>query len=418
MAQAQTLQIPGIKGEFVVGMSWRHEDMVPKRRYLRELSMQVGRWGLVRRTSAGTIQVGLCEPIEGRSPNKLKSLAAVVADAKPNPWMGFYEISPGIYWYIAVRDGQEVIPQGDQVGTVDDLMHIRDLHLSYGGWTEVEGTLADLAEIVQSVQKHPRLSDLQARPWIAPLATVAGSVIVGAAGLTAWKHHEQTVELARQAALAKQRAAEAALHAQKPSIPQVLPWTLLPSASEVFAACGEAWHDQVLGQRGWALSAWTCQTQATGVAISTSWSNDGGVAQDAPGRLGIGAQTAADSGSRPVSFSAGDTRILDTESANREIWTLAQSYGMHLVITAQQSKPATSLPGATVGAPQVSADPWAKTEVNFDLPAAPFAFGLGSPFDSVPGLRVSSVNWDGKNWVLKGTLYAMHPTQPQAQVKP
>lgn len=403
---ANTLTIPGIKGTFAIGMTWRHEDAIPKAKYLRELSKQGGRWGVVRKTSAGTLQIGLCPPVQGvTSPKKLKALAAIIADAKPNPWMGFYKISEDLYWYIAVRDGQEIIPDGDMVGTIEDLLPIRERHMSYGRWTQVEGSLEDVAEIVRTIPKHPVLRDLQSRPWVVPVSSVAALTLVLVGGSLGWKKHQQDLELERQAQLQRQRAIQAALQAQKNVQPKILPWTQLPEPDAAFSACAKLWSKQPFGQDGWALDSWSCQIDTNAVTTQSMWVRDGGVAKDAPGQL-TDANHSTSNESVPVYFGQSAPRASQIDVAQRAAWTLAQMYGLKLKMDLPQAK--ASLPGAA-DKQTLSADPWIMIPVEFKLEASPYDFGLGQAFDAVPALRVTTVSWaptDG--WTIKGSIYAAH----------
>ena len=407
---ATVLKLDGVKGDFVVGLSWRHEDAPPKAKTLRELAAEKGRWGVVRETSAGAFQAGFCAPLEGvRSAARLRALAAVVADHKPQPWRGVYEIGEGRYWYIAVRDGQGILPDGDCVGTLAEVEEWHDRDLAYGGWSEVEGTLADLAEIMRGGVRAPALRDLQHRAWVTPAVAAAGLAVVGGASGMAWHWHELKVEQQRQAALARERAIAAALSAKRGAQARVLPWTQQPLPSQAFAACESAWSAQPLAVAGWTLAGWTCHVQGlAGVAIQATWARAGGVAADAPGMLSADAQQSTSTASVPVSLAPSSPRALVATVAQRATWTLAERNGLALQLQPPPA-PRPALPGAKPAKDAPPPDPWTAQPVLVSS-EAPFWNALGEGFDQVAGLRVSEVSWTAPGpWKATGTLYALRP---------
>ncbi len=232
---AELLSLPGVKGTYAIGLGWRHEDAIPKAKALKAMAEEKGRWGVVYKTSADAIQAGFCDPIEGaKSPRGIKALAAVVADAHPQPWLGTYDLGNGLHWLLAVRDGNEVIPDGDVVGTLEAIHQAREKHLPLGDWKEVAGTLSDLADIARATRKQPALRDLNGQSWVLWGGVAAGTAAILAAG-GAWYWHQLQVEAERQAQLAAARAREAAMRQRQQVV--VLPWTLLPAPSAVLSAC-------------------------------------------------------------------------------------------------------------------------------------------------------------------------------------
>lgn len=413
---AELITLPGVKGTFAAGLSWRHEDKIPTASALRALSMEKGRWGIVRKTIAGSVQVGFCEPIEGvSSPSKVKSLATIVADHRPQPWMGLFKLGEDRYWYIAVRDGQEVIPEGDQIGRLDDLLRVREQHLTLGDWEEAEGTLDDLAEMALTTPKHFVLRDFQRRAWVS-IAIASSTVLIVAAGASAaWLYHERELEAQRQADLARQRALAAALHARNAAQARIFPWTQAPMPSSVFSACRRAWNEQPLAQAGWMLSSWECRVQPHGLAIHSAWVRTGGLAANAPGALAADAQHSADDVQRSVEFATPSPRADLERVSRRAMWTLAQAYGLQLVadaiaapkLSAQRSDGARSEP-----------DPWMRISATFTAVTPPWS-GLGPGFDAVPGLRVDALDWTAtsQQWVMSAALYALSRL-PQPEPRP
>ncbi|WP_144153350.1 type 4b pilus protein PilO2 [Paraburkholderia sp. BCC1885] len=403
---AEIVTLPGISTPFAAGLSWRHEDTRPRPKALRALSLEKGRWGLVRETSAGTIQAGFCKPINGvTSAARIRSLAALVADQHPQPWMGRYRLSENRYWYVAVRDGQEVIPDGDRIGTAAEIERIRDEHLGLGEWTsDLEGTIDDLAEMARTRTRKLALSDLQRQLWI-PVTMVSAALLVIAAASAGVVIHNDRVEAARKKADEEnRRALAAAQRAQRVARSRVFPWTQQPMPSEVFRACGWAWRDQQLAADGWMLGSWRCEVNVSGVLITTEWDRAGGLAARAPGTLEDGGQKSNDSTQLPHVFAEPSSLVAAAQPALRAIWSFAQLNGLALTMAPVAVKPV--LPGLTQDEP--AADPWTTSQPVFTLIAPPWQSSLQG-FDSVPGLRVRNIYWseNSQQWKVDATLYAL-----------
>ena len=407
---AELLTLPGVKGAFAAGLSWRHEDAIPKAKALRAMAAEKGRWGVVRKTGQGTIQVGFCEPIEGvKSPAQVRALAALVADHKVQPWRGVYKIGEDRYWYIAVRDGQEVIPQGDSVGTLAEIQDLFELHRGFGEWDREEenGSLEDLAEMVQATAKRVVLRDLQKRAWIGPALIGVGACAAVGAGLFVWHLHEAALQAQRARELAHRLAIQAALQRKRDAQAQVLPWTRQAMPSDFFRACQQAWAKQPLAVDGWALSGWTCQAQAQGISVQTSWRRAGGLAQNAPGTLtGSEGNRASATQAIPVTFPQASSAVAVQADLYRSLWSLAQAYGLDL--QAQVVRAVPSLPGAAAGPKAPPPPPWLSVPASFTMVAPPWS-GFGRAFDAVPALRVSSLQWvpQSGEWKLSATAFML-----------
>ncbi|MFP3637931.1 type 4b pilus protein PilO2 [Paraburkholderia sp. SIMBA_054] len=402
---ARTLQFPNVKGEFVVGLSWRHEDDKPKRKDLIRHSEEKGRWGLVRQTIAGQFQSAYCDPINGKKPAKLISLAALVAEQREQPWMGLYKLADNLYWYVAIRDGHGVIPEGDQIGTEAEVLAVRNRHLDeLGEWDEQEGTLEDLARLVESSTRQIKLRDLQSNSW--GTAIVAGSAlatIVGG-GIGCWMYYQHTEKEKAEVVAAQRRAVVSALKARKDAESRILPWTRQAMPSDAFRACRDAWSAQPMTQEGWTLTAWHCGIQQQSIAVDASWDRAGGLADDAPGHMSPDAQHSRSSDTRVVAFPVPSSLAEPIEAASRAAWTLSQRYGFTLSLTAAPL--IAPLPG-TAAKNDVPVDPWISSPATYTTRVAPW-FWFGPAFDAVPGLRVNALEWTlGGGWKVNGALYAL-----------
>lgn len=404
---AEVLSLPGIKGTYALGLSWRHEDRRPSRKALRKNARDLtARWSVVHQTRTGNIQAGFCSAMNSTvSSWRIKPLAALVADSHPQPWCGFYRLRDDLYWYIAVRDGQEVLPDGDRVGTLEELQELHKAHLGSGDWNEVRGTLDDLAEIVRSAPSVNGLTDLEPglQRFVLP-AVCVGAVAAMALGGT-WWYQQRRIEAQRAADLARQRATQAML-AAKQAKQQIPPWTQQPLPSALVEACRSAWHGRALATNGWVLTSWSCQfgslVNPRSVSVSAQWERDGGSAEDAPGMLLDDGNHSRSTESKPYAFSIEQTGIDDFEAAKRIAWSLAHQKAFQLKLTAAQPAP---LPGGN-GPDAPEPDPWIVDAADFTLPMAPWLSEF-TAFDQVPGLRLTEVSVDLRDsqWHAKGALY-------------
>ncbi|MDR5791732.1 type 4b pilus protein PilO2 [Caballeronia sp. LP003] len=396
----EIVTLPGVKHTFAVGLSWRHEDAVPKPKQLRALSLDEGRWGLIRKSNSDAIQVGFCDPIIGKNPGKLRSLAAVVADHHPQPWMGLYKLADDRYWYIAVRDGHAIIPGGDQVGTFEEMAKVRESHLQYGQWHEVEGTVEDLVEMALLTPRMVALRDMQVSPYRSSAIlglSVFGVGLVGLLALSGYQHYAERRALEEQEKNGSKY--------QRVQAPPPKPWTQEPMPSAVFIACHQAWSIQPLAASGWTLGTWDCQATKNAVTVTATWDRDGGIAADAPGSLAADGNSATSTKQYIVAFDPPAVAALDEPTGRRAIWSLAQASALDLQI-GSAAPTASNLPGAA--ATQTPVVPWTSVPAKFKFAAPPWAT-LGSAFDSVDGLRVSAVSWSASTplWVTTATLYSM-----------
>lgn len=101
------------------------------------------------RNLSGMINLGYAEETYGKY-KKLPSLAASVANAKKEPWLGVFRISEDLYWCIAVRDNQAILPDGDIVGNKEDADKFFQETISIGEWDSIieNGDIDDIELIL------------------------------------------------------------------------------------------------------------------------------------------------------------------------------------------------------------------------------------------------------------------------------
>lgn len=420
MSESRIIQLPGDKRRFVVGMGWRHEDRQPSGRTLRAAAKDRGRWVCKRRTSMGSYQTGFCALEMGKKKVPMQSLAALVADAKPEPWLGIFDLGNDVYWYIAVRDNQEILHDGDLIGGPEEIAKIRERHASLGEWSYVDGTAEDILKLIVASKTSIPVFDSQARPWLAPTVGVGIAIAASLAGTALWHRHEAQVELDRQMAMARQRAIEQAMQARMPKPAPVLPWTQLASASDFLRACGTAFARTPLAQDGWVLSSWSCQQNPGGTgSVSTSWARMGGNDLNTPaGTLTNNGDTVQGTVSLSSMLKPDSGPLLQRGPAERSIRSMAQSMALQLALS--MTLPSVQQPTKTAAdqgkAPP--APPWATWTVGVAVPAPPWALGMQGPSDSIPGLRWTRVNWDGSQWTLSGSMYVVNQSSPGGQPTP
>jgi hypothetical protein len=415
----EILTLPGVKGKFVAGLSWRHEDREPKRKSLRARAEALdARWAVVHKTRTGHFQAGFCAPIGGVKSGQVKPLAALVADSHPQPWFGIYKLADDLYWYIAVRDGQEILPDGDQVGTLDEMLAAHQAHLRYGEWQDFSGTERDLAQIVKKARQPQSLIDKVVRKAQRSegltdiygerqrvVGGLLGAVAIGTALTLGYKWHAQhQIEEQRAAALARQRAQQAILAAQDAK-QHVQPWTQLPVPSAVIAACAAAWHSQDLASAGWVLSSWSCKVDPEllpkAITLAAYWTRAGGLAANAPGAL-LDGDHSKSLVVRSVPFELTHDYNDDVAASSRAAYSFAQGNALQMKLT--EASLAGALPGAAA-TNAATVDPWKTSDVDITLPMSPW-LGLASAFDAVPGLRVTEIQLDSTmQWHTLGRLY-------------
>lgn len=401
---AEILSFPGLKGGFAIGLTWHHEEKQPSKSVLRAVALELGRnvrWGVVHESAEGAIQTGFCEAIAGAKPAGLKPLAAIVAGQHRQPWRGLFHLQGSLYWYIAVRQGHAVIAGGDRVGTLEELAPVRERHRALGEWTEVEGTVRDLANMARASKGVSAMRDVLTGPWKSTSYTVAAAAGVAALFVGGWYWYDQQQEAEREGQLMRQRAIAAAQRANEAARQRAVPWVDEATPTAFLQACRRAWDRQALADAGWTLSSWRCKpATSTALTIETTWKREGGLAANAPGALSADGNQATATGNAPAAFQPSSRAVNRPAEAQRSMWTYAQGTGVGLQLTS----PPPLLPADG----NTPVDPWLAMTADFGFGAPPW-LGLGVGLDAVAGLRLTEVSYDAAAQAWKGTgrLYAM-----------
>jgi hypothetical protein len=389
------------KDRWLAGMTWLAYETSPSKADLREdAGRQNADWVSVRNASDFK-QAGFCPAIEGEKLRKLNSLAAKLAESKQQPWLGIFRIADNLSWYIAVRDNHTILPDGDVLGTDEDMRLAQERHAGYIDWNHVKGDLTDLEAMIKLVdEKSSPIKAISGMPpgqQVAIGAAVATTVLV-AGGFLWWKH-QQALAQAHEMAVSMQRERQRLAHftaAPKAPPPPSLP--ILPPPSSWLHACGAALLDLPLSNQAWALTKPSCsQTSA-----SITWlRGEGATLNDHPD---CAVSANGDTCVEAIPFTALEAREMDDLLTSVEAsvrfrqWTQTVGFKVTLPPAAPPPQP---LPGADKPAPPA----FTQTAVTLDMPISPFSDDVGRALDAIPGLRLSSASMTDTGWSLQGVLY-------------
>ncbi|MGK9453014.1 type 4b pilus protein PilO2 [Acidithiobacillus caldus] len=401
------LKTPGDKRVFAAGLYWRHEDRKPSRKDLLAGSRGTDFWVVQRRTKSRSLQSGFTRPLLGSdfllgAPKRLAqdkpykgrvySLAAAVADVIQEPWLGIFDLGNGLYWYIAVRDSYEILPDGDAVGDWDAVDALRRQHAAYGEpSTFRDGGLQEIGDILRQGPKVQPLVDIRKNPVVsvAIWSGVVTTAVVG--GAVAWHIHERKLEQEKIAAQERRIAIERAIEARR-AASKVLPWAAQPLPSNFIRACESVLKTVSPSDLGWLLKSTQCgiindrlvlqNTWGIGPSATTLHAPDGALVDNGQEIL-----------SREVLQSISPSRdgnILPEALAEREIYGVAEALSLKVRLAASQPNVQKQLPGAKPVAARMPEHPW--EHLNFSISGDFSHWGTPRDWD-IPGLRFSSVTF-------------------------
>lgn len=380
--------------QWVVGLDWNSYTDKPDRDELEQFADTHSYDWVAIRVNESVIQGGFCEPIDGiKRPRKLPSLAAYLADSNEQPWIGIYQISEGLWWYIAVRDGHAILPNGDVIGDSETIKKIREKHAGFDDWNYVEGTLENLAERIQSIEAKPTyLNSLRYRgpsPLNIVCTALAATIIAGTGGYY-WYQEQSLIEKENAIALAKVRAQLAA--GQKIQ-PVKSPLLETPYASTWLNACKNTIYPLPLSMYGWSLETVSCEPSQ---AIVTWKRSAGATVADRP------AGSVSDDGDTIIQTilmeglkNATDDDSQSIQAAGLLLRAWAQQAGITLTM---KNNSTVSLPGAEN---QVKETAFPQLPFSLNIKTSPFDLD----FSSVPGLRLTNVTNVNEIWHLEGVIY-------------
>lgn len=109
---------------------------------------------------------------------KTFSLAARLASAVAEPWFGVFDLGHGQYWYIAVRDGYSIMPDGDLVGSREEVDAAHEVHSGFNDWRQVEGDLGTLEELLAKIATQEDEGVIPKTPLV-PIRSLGSGLTVG-----------------------------------------------------------------------------------------------------------------------------------------------------------------------------------------------------------------------------------------------
>jgi hypothetical protein len=384
------------KRRWVVGMHWDTYEQEPDRaRLLKSQITPDHTWTAVR-IGEDTMQGGFCTPIAGVAKNaKLYSLAAMVADSREQPWLGIFEIEKDrLYWYVAVRHNNSILPDGDFVGTLDEIEAARDRHTGYGQWNFVKGDLTLLSEFLDEIKAPPTRVQIPGgnkgvftKPIIAATALAVGAAVGGGW----WYVQKQEQErLATNAAMAAMRAKLQANEQQAALVPTTVK---AASPAEWLNACRSVLYPQPLSKFGWVLSEVACDANNA----TLIWkAGEGASVANMPGNV------VTDEGMTNIEViplaavnDADDADMIQIGDAKRAARAWSQQWGYALTLS---DAPSQTLPGASqsqsVPAPPI-------TNVVLAMKTSPFQ----QDFRALPGFRLKQIKATDSGWHVEGVIY-------------
>ena len=393
------------KRRWLAGMHWTSYEAVPDKMELQVDAQRLAQadegviptW-IALRTGEAAIQAGFSDTVIGvKHPKNIASLAAMLADSEKQPWQGTFQLAEDLWWYIAVRDDHAILPDGDVVGSKADIDAAKLRHAHFIDWHVVEGDLAALTVLLQSVKHKPtavRSTYDSHRPVVGIL--VAGAVLLGLAlAAWQWQEHQAETERLRIQLLQKLHLQQQQAAPQAPTVEQLL--AAVPTPSHWLAACRDAVYPLPLSKAGWQLDNVSCN----GTSAIVHWRrSDGATVAARPEGTLLPDDNAVDQ-STPLEFSGdiGRDQVGALPAARQALKAWAQARGLSLRL--EQPAPPAAMPGSNQNpVPVVVPNHLA---FGMDM-ASPFAFG--DEFDALPGLRLTSIkSLPGGRWNVKGVIY-------------
>lgn len=428
------------KKRYLVGLSWRSFDHAQKIGALRETGKTMfpgeqgepmgAQWYAMRPVSEEIVQAGFCRKPDGeKKPSGLIALAPLVASVQMQPWLGIYKVADGLWWYIAVRDGHTILPEGDAIGDEQFILALREKENWYGDWNYINGQIEDLENLIsESEEKPSKVQPLNGTAIPTQYIAAGVGVAIAAGGALWWMGHQKAQEMERQRQQALARARAEMQHKKgigsqgAKSIPS--PLAIEPMPDEWLAACYLSSRAIPVSRDGWVLKSYECDAETN--VVTVAWHREDGATATYRPEGAMSPDGDMVSASMPMSKpkqsdsrqNSGDR--LDAEREALLAWS--QSIGVKATLTSAAAPPTVSksLPGQEKkgdGPRHGDAGPTSPTvrsiDFAFEIPFLPqghdapqgdrsqHALGL----DNVAGARVSKLSFDGLKWKISGHLY-------------
>lgn len=409
---------------FVCGLFWQS---LSRRHELRaeaiELATRLNFNAMVLRIDRSFAGAGFANTSEGAQFG-LPSLGALVSKAiaiegafydgrqQPAPnWLGAFSLPDGRWAYFAVRDGA-FLPNGDWVGTNEEVLERLHSDYNLGGWNVVIGDAGLESQGFHNFYPR-RIEDMIPRrggkPWmprwlnlvpvsrtiqwrrlvfIVGTAMLVGALVYGGLLYRAYRQNlarENAFEFARQQLLLHPAHALA-------KAPPVHPWASVARPSVFVRFC--LGHLDLIGPGGWQLDEYVCRPNNA----SYSWSrNDLNVAIMLVAEPRAVADTTGDHATLVKPFSlppGGDEPIDGVHGVRIRLLSVFQLLGI---------APHFTLQPLLVGQAAADAPPWEVWRFAADL-------GELSPRNVMdyldePGVRLEKLSYRSGQWTVEGVVY-------------
>lgn len=403
------------KVRWYLGMHWNAFDTAPSFGEIRSEAEHLGADRYALRVSELAVQAGFAkEPLKHgpKVQGKAYSLAARLASAVAEPWFGVFDLGDGNYWYIAVRDGYSILPDGDVIGSSDEIELVRDSHSGFNDWKIVKGDLQTLEELLGTIAEQESSGAIPKAKLVVvnqlgagtqlPLRRIAIGVsafcLIGGALYWQKVQDEQRAQLAARQA----RVSQANSQTEKELAPLASP---LPN--DWLQACQEKLLPLPLAQHAWKLSQVSCEEKTA----SAQWKlTPGATVKERPKGV-LNPDGSQVDQSFDLQFASNERPSQSPGSLEENLLNLrfiAQSSGMDLQLATPVDQNATALPGQanSMGMLNVNQTANVLPKRGFVLTSkvAPFAID----FSTVPGMRIAKLNsslGDADGWKLEGTVY-------------
>lgn len=379
------------KRRWLAGMTWASYEDTPDKDELRDDAKRLNStWSAVR-IGEDCIQAGFCSAVDGANVGKLYSLAAMLADSRKQPWLGIFKIEEDLWWYIAVRDGHAILPDGDVLGDRDEIYAAREKHSGYTDWNYVEGDRALLQDLIKDIDESPtRIKSLEGIPLKHKLLVGAGVVALAGSAVGGYWWYQD----------AKQREEMERMRQQLAKVvPEVkpvasTPATTFPLATALLHACGKA-VTLPISQYGWLIDNVSCTVNSA----TAVWARKDGATVDfrPEGELSADGQKVTQTIDLRLTQQSADDRIPLSEAWDQLLaWSQAAGFTATATVAATD-KNASTLPGAN---PDTAPVPTEKN-VTISVNVSPFDLDLSE----IPGLRLTAIKMSASGWDLTGVLY-------------
>ena len=433
------------KTRWYLGMIWNGFDTAPTSTQIKEEAAHYGAKHYALRISDLATQAGFSQGADLNEggffsqfthSGKTFSLAARLASAVAEPWFGVFDLGNGQYWYIAVRDGYSILPDGDLVGSREQIDEVRDVHAGFNDWRQVEGDVASLEELLAKITAQedegsaPKTALVRIRSLGSSASTHLGiriplswkvvSLVLASLGLmgAAWYWQQlQAAEQERQKVV-QERAAQAQKLAN-----QVLAPLAFPPPNLWLSACKEILFALPLSSQAWQLASLSCVNDqalvqwrlAPGATVKERpqgmLNSDGSQISQSIALAGLKSPPTSLDSVSPDSTGNAIARITQPGALETNLLALrfiAQSTGMELQLASQVDQPGSALPGqaspVVMSAGNLALKALPKRSFVLTSKVAPFAID----FSSVPGMRITKMNSslnESDGWKVEGTVY-------------